>query len=102
MTRLLYLIFFASGATSPVYEVIWVRLTGLVFGNTAFSISRRRIRLRKLPKPTKLSKAEKLQGRSCCGSSQYRRDERSRLESTTVAGNRKSRPEIRMGTFREH
>ena len=39
MTRLLYLIFFASGATGLVYEVIWVRLTGLVFGNTSFSIA---------------------------------------------------------------
>ncbi len=39
MTRLLYLVFFASGATSLVYEVIWVRLTGLVFGNTSFSIA---------------------------------------------------------------
>ena len=39
MTRILYLIFFASGATGLVYEVIWVRLTGLVFGNTSFSIA---------------------------------------------------------------
>ena len=39
MTRLLYFIFFASGATGLVYEVIWVRLTGLVFGNTSFSIA---------------------------------------------------------------
>ncbi len=39
MKRLLYLIFFASGATGLVYEVIWVRLTGLVFGNTSFSIA---------------------------------------------------------------
>ncbi len=39
MTRLLYLMFFASGATGLVYEVIWVRLTGLVFGNTSFSIA---------------------------------------------------------------
>ena len=39
MTRLIYLIFFASGATGLVYEVIWVRLTGLVFGNTSFSIA---------------------------------------------------------------
>src|SRR6267378_3265206 len=35
----LYLIFFLSGATGLVYEVIWVRLTGLVFGNTAQAIS---------------------------------------------------------------
>src|SRR5436190_23641484 len=37
--RLLYLIFFLSGATGLVYEVIWVRLTGLVFGNTSHAIS---------------------------------------------------------------
>lgn len=39
MARVLYLIFFVSGATGLVYEVIWVRLTGLVFGNTSFSIA---------------------------------------------------------------
>jgi spermidine synthase len=39
MKRVLYLIFFASGATGLVYEVVWVRLTGLVFGNTSFSIA---------------------------------------------------------------
>jgi len=37
--RILYLIFFLSGATGLVYEVIWVRLTGLVFGNTSHAIS---------------------------------------------------------------
>jgi spermidine synthase len=37
--RLLYLIFFLSGATGLVYQVIWVRLTGLVFGNTSHAIS---------------------------------------------------------------
>src|SRR5258706_12777353 len=36
---ILYLIFFLSGATGLVYEVIWVRLTGLVFGNTSHAIS---------------------------------------------------------------
>src|SRR6266849_10338168 len=36
---ILYVIFFLSGATGLVYEVIWVRLTGLVFGNTAQAIS---------------------------------------------------------------
>src|SRR5947209_18802045 len=36
---ILYVIFFLSGATGLVYEVIWVRLTGLVFGNTAHAIS---------------------------------------------------------------
>ena len=35
----MYLIFFLSGATGLVYEVIWVRLTGLVFGNTSHAIS---------------------------------------------------------------
>jgi spermidine synthase len=36
---ILYVIFFLSGATGLVYEVIWVRLTGLVFGNTSHAIS---------------------------------------------------------------
>src|SRR2546421_4027563 len=36
---ILYPIFFLSGATGLVYEVIWVRLTGLVFGNTSQAIS---------------------------------------------------------------
>lgn len=39
MTRVLYLIFFASGAAGLVYQVLWLRLTGLVFGNTYFSIA---------------------------------------------------------------
>src|SRR6516165_5287818 len=34
-----YAIFFLSGASGLVYEVIWVRLTGLVFGNTSHAIS---------------------------------------------------------------
>jgi spermidine synthase len=34
-----YVIFFLSGATGLVYEVIWVRLTGVVFGNTSHAIS---------------------------------------------------------------
>src|SRR5437868_13063230 len=34
-----YAIFFLSGATGLVYEVIWVRLTGLVFGNTSQATS---------------------------------------------------------------
>ena len=37
--RFLYFIFFLSGAGGLVYEVIWVRLTGLVFGNTAHAIA---------------------------------------------------------------
>src|SRR6187200_914260 len=36
---ILYVIFFLSGATGLVYEVIWVRLTGIVFGNTSHAIS---------------------------------------------------------------
>src|SRR5215831_6958937 len=39
MPLILYIIFFLSGATGLVYEVIWVRLTGLVFGNTSHAIS---------------------------------------------------------------
>src|SRR5262245_58639223 len=39
MSLILYVIFFLSGATGLVYEVIWVRLTGLVFGNTSHAIS---------------------------------------------------------------
>lgn len=38
-TSIFYVIFFLSGATGLVYEVIWVRLTGLVFGNTSHAIS---------------------------------------------------------------
>src|SRR5213082_1108976 len=37
--RSLFWIFFLSGATGLVYEVIWVRLTGLVFGNTSHAIA---------------------------------------------------------------
>src|SRR5262245_60552409 len=36
---ILCVIFFLSGATGLVYEVIWVRLTGLIFGNTSQAIS---------------------------------------------------------------
>ncbi|MBI4471296.1 MAG: fused MFS/spermidine synthase, partial [Acidobacteria bacterium] len=36
---ILYVIFFMSGATGLVYEIIWVRLTGLVFGNTSHAIA---------------------------------------------------------------
>src|SRR5262245_14076482 len=39
MKRILYVVFFLSGASGLVYEVIWVRLTGLVFGNTAHAIA---------------------------------------------------------------
>ncbi|MBI3332953.1 MAG: fused MFS/spermidine synthase [Candidatus Omnitrophica bacterium] len=33
------LFFFISGATALVYELLWSRLTGLVFGNTTFAIA---------------------------------------------------------------
>src|SRR6266566_1750738 len=36
---ILCVVFFLSGATGLVYEVIWVRLTGLIFGNTSQAIS---------------------------------------------------------------
>src|SRR5439155_23597012 len=36
---ILYVVFFLSGATGLVYEVIWVRLTGLIFGNTSEALS---------------------------------------------------------------
>src|SRR3989449_10544281 len=39
LKSILYVIFFLSGATGLVYEVIWVRLTGLIFGNTSQAIS---------------------------------------------------------------
>ena len=34
-----YAVFFLSGATGLVYQVIWVRLMGLVYGNTSHAIS---------------------------------------------------------------
>src|SRR5438067_5646837 len=36
---ILCVVFFLSGATGLVYELIWVRLTGLVFGNTSQAIA---------------------------------------------------------------
>src|SRR5437773_11668792 len=36
---ILCVVFFLSGATGLVYEVICVRLTGLIFGNTSQAIS---------------------------------------------------------------
>jgi spermidine synthase len=38
-TSLVYLIFSVSGATALVYQVIWSRWLGLVFGNTTTSVS---------------------------------------------------------------
>lgn len=32
-------LFFLSGLCALVYEVVWLRLLGLVFGNTTFAIS---------------------------------------------------------------
>ncbi|MDQ7064285.1 MAG: fused MFS/spermidine synthase [candidate division KSB1 bacterium] len=39
MQRLIYLLFFISGATGLVYEVLWMRLLSQVFGSTVFAIS---------------------------------------------------------------
>src|SRR4029453_6259060 len=34
-----YAVFFLSGATGLVYQIIWVRLMALVYGNTSHAIS---------------------------------------------------------------
>src|SRR2546428_11889858 len=39
MTGLLYLLFFCSGLSGLIYQVVWVRLFGNVFGNTLYSTS---------------------------------------------------------------
>ena len=39
MTRLVYLLFFCSGLSGLIYQVIWVRVFGNVFGNTIYSAS---------------------------------------------------------------
>src|SRR5438128_27265 len=39
MTGLLYLLFFCSGLSGLVYQVVWVRMFGNVFGNTIHSAS---------------------------------------------------------------
>jgi spermidine synthase len=31
--------FFLSGATGLIYEVVWLRMLGLVFGHTAYAIT---------------------------------------------------------------
>src|SRR5204863_5030656 len=36
---MLYLLFFGSGASSLIYEVVWVRVFANVFGNTIYSAS---------------------------------------------------------------
>ena len=38
-TRPIFACFFLSGATSLVYQVVWVREFGIVFGNTIYSSS---------------------------------------------------------------
>ena len=39
MTGLLYLLFFLSGLSGLIYQVVWVRVFGNVFGNTLYSTS---------------------------------------------------------------
>jgi predicted membrane-bound spermidine synthase len=39
MTGLLYLLFFCSGLSGLIYQVVWVREFGNVFGNTIYSAS---------------------------------------------------------------
>ena len=39
MTRLVYLLFFCSGVSGLIYQVVWVRVFGNVFGNTIYSAS---------------------------------------------------------------
>ena len=39
MTGLLYLCFFCSGLSGLIYQVVWVRMFGNVFGNTVYSAS---------------------------------------------------------------
>ncbi len=38
-TRIIYLLFFCSGVTGLVYEVVWTRMFAITFGATAFAIS---------------------------------------------------------------
>jgi spermidine synthase len=37
--RVLLLCFFLSGATALVYEVVWLRMLGLVFGHTVYALT---------------------------------------------------------------
>jgi spermidine synthase len=37
--RLLYVLFFFSGASALIYQVVWIRMFGLVFGVSAFAIA---------------------------------------------------------------
>ena len=36
---LIYLLFFGSGITALIYEIVWTRMLTLVFGHTVFSVS---------------------------------------------------------------
>jgi spermidine synthase len=36
---LIYILFFASGITALIYEIVWTRMLTLVFGHTVFSVS---------------------------------------------------------------
>ncbi len=39
MTGVLYFLFFCSGFSGLIYQVVWVRVFGNVFGNTIYSAS---------------------------------------------------------------
>ena len=39
ITRFLYVLFFLSGISGLIYQVVWVRVFGNVFGNTVYSTS---------------------------------------------------------------
>ena len=42
MRRILWQVsicFFLSGATGLVYEVLWIRMLGLIFGHTVFAVT---------------------------------------------------------------
>lgn len=39
MTGILYLLFFCSGLSGLIYQVVWARVFGNVFGNTIYSVS---------------------------------------------------------------
>jgi predicted membrane-bound spermidine synthase len=37
--RALFACFFVSGATALIYEVVWLRMLGLVFGHTVYALT---------------------------------------------------------------
>ena len=39
LRRIVFVLFCLSGASALVYEVLWIRLLGLVFGDTVFAVS---------------------------------------------------------------